>query len=344
MKVLVITGSRADRNGLEVVHEALLKAWHTSHLWQADDFGYSSKHVDAAIVGGDRFEVLEAVVELARRRIPIAHIAGGDVTEGSADNRYRDAITALSCIHFATNAVAFNRITGGDYNEGPLSHKGDKVYMTGSPAIDRIKQTAVLTREGVFKRMDWRLDQKAAIVCVHPNTVESEPMMEARAVVAALSKIEIQCVCLGANADPGGEAINSVWRDWSGSRHQCVFAENVSPQLYYSLMTHCDVMVGNSSAMLYEAPSFGLQCVLVGDRQRGRTIPDNVYHSGLEPDRIAEIIMKLADHGRSTCENPYGDGNSAPRIVEALEENVWRWLSERREVSHVKHVENELRR
>src|SRR6516162_9614796 len=110
MRAIVITGSRADRNGLEVVHEALLKAGHKSQFMQWNlSVIRACAEADVAILGGDRFEILEAAVEITGMDVPIAHIAGGDVTEGSADNRYRDAITALSCIHFATNEDAYLR-------------------------------------------------------------------------------------------------------------------------------------------------------------------------------------------------------------------------------------------
>jgi UDP-hydrolysing UDP-N-acetyl-D-glucosamine 2-epimerase len=329
MKALVITGSRADRNGLEVVYEALLKAGHDSRLCEQNKWDNG----DVAVIGGDRIEILEAAVDLAKRRIPIAHIAGGDVTEGSADDRYRDAISKLACIHFATNHWAESRLR---YEH--LARQGDAIYETGSPAIDRIKQTPVYDKSGTFIQIGLPTNDKpTALVCVHPNTV-GQPLAEFFAVKEALSALEIQCIVLGANADPYGDRINESFKFWCATRGH-VFAENVSPQLYYSLLTHCDVMVGNSSAMLYEAPSFGLPCVLVGDRQNGRIVPDNVLVCDSDADEIVGYMQERLQHGRISCENPYGDGDSAPRIVKALEENSWRWSDSKRDSTFpVKHA------
>jgi UDP-hydrolysing UDP-N-acetyl-D-glucosamine 2-epimerase len=335
MRALVITGSRADCNGLEVVHEALLKAGHKSQFMQWNlSVIRACAEADVAILGSDRFEILEAAVEITGMDVPIAHIAGGDVTEGSADNRYRDAITALSCIHFATNEDAYLRLT-----QHLARHSDDRVYHTGSPAIDRIYQTAITVKDELWRQLGFWPDGPVALVCVHPNTVGKDPTADFAAVEHALHKLDLCCVLLGANADNGGAAINTMWQALAKQSSKVTFHDNVSPQLYYSLMKYCDVMIGNSSAMLYEAPSFGLPCVLVGDRQKGRSIPNNVVaQTKLDAEHVRAGIRAALMYGRHKCNNPYGDGKSAPRIVKALEQNVWRRLSEELEVCHVKHV------
>jgi UDP-hydrolysing UDP-N-acetyl-D-glucosamine 2-epimerase len=316
MKALVITGSRADRNGLEVVHEALHKAGHESEFiyWRSDYSWMDGWEGDVAVVGGDRSEILHVALQMSLAGIPIAHIAGGDVTEGSADNRYRDAITALSCIHLATNQPAFARLA-------KLTHGEDSVWLTGSPAIDRIKQTPVLTKEQTFDEIGFDWDKPVALVCVHPNTLGDAPLRDYNAVRQAIAEMGLQCVWLGANADKGGDDINehaeAFCRVTSPIR---AFYKNVSPQIYYSLMTHCDVMVGNSSAGYYEAPCFGLPVVQVGDRQKGRMEPKNVVWIAPKADAVMAEVKHAVVSGRFTCDNPYGDGQSAPRIVKALEE------------------------
>jgi UDP-N-acetylglucosamine 2-epimerase len=163
-------------------------------------------------------------------------------------------------------------------------------------------------------------------VCVHPNTLGDAPLRDYNAVRQAIAEMGLQCVWLGANADKGGDDINehaeAFCRVTSPIR---AFYKNVSPQIYYSLMTHCDVMVGNSSAMLYEAPSFCLPCVLFGDRQKGREYPQNLFSCPADiPQFLTRQIQLALGTDRRIWEglpiNPYGDGNSAPRIVKALEE------------------------
>jgi UDP-hydrolysing UDP-N-acetyl-D-glucosamine 2-epimerase len=320
LKALVLTGSRADRNGLEVLHNALLRAGHYSEL--SSCFSRFNGKPDVVILGGDRIEVLSYVVGISELGIPIAHLAGGDVTEGSADDRYRDAITALSCIHFATNFGSHCRLVER------LGHRRDSIYLTGSPAIDRIQQTPVFDKDDTMNMFYMHCDRPVALVCVHPNTIGRDPCVDARITIDALKRLNLQCIVLGPNADRGGKEVEAMIQEWrKGQADRMVsYWPNVSAKLYYSLMTHCDVMVGNSSAGYYEAPSFGLPVVQVGNRQHGRMAPDNVVETVLNADYVTEVIQYQLDSGRCVdCRNPYGQGHSAPLIVAALEENNWRW-------------------
>lgn len=326
MRVLVISTSRADRNGQEVVATALSNASHS--VWFAtceirsnrlDDF-------DIAVVAGDRSEMLAAAVECVVARLPICHIAGGDRTEGSADDRFRDAISSLACIHCVTHQQAFDRLF-------PRLRNTDWLVLTGSPALDAIRLTPILGPAETFKRLDMAVGSHHVIVAVHPNTVGEDRLLDFRAVMRTVTGTPdtFRFLCLGANADPGGRDINDRLRAFVGQRPGSVFHENLAPELFYSAMTHCDAMIGNSSAAYYESAMFGIPCIDIGFRQKGRIAPDTVInvrpHSN--PAFVRGCLLDAMKRGRVQCKSPYGDGHSAPRIVKALEDNSWRWAKKR---------------
>jgi len=316
MRVLVFTGSRADRNGLEAVYDALIAAGHSAHIGQ-DDRAWNEPP-DVVVVAGDRFEVLEKCFETVLSQIPICHIAGGDVTEGSMDDRFRDAITALASIHCTTNIRSYRRVSY-------MARKGDLVVCTGSPAIDKIRQTPVLPRNQLFSFFGLSTEFKTVLVTVHPNTaVGDDPFADFNTVLSVLNELDgmVQVLWLGANADRGGERINEIATCWCADRPDLTrFRRNILPVHYYSAMAHFDVMLGNSSAGVYEAPSFGLPVVNVGNRQHGRIIPPNVRtaYAADKPNVARALLCGWLGIGRCECNNPYGDGKSAPRIVQAIE-------------------------
>lgn len=359
LRIAIITGSRSDWNGLGMVGRALEAAGEEVFVvvtgqhcedaqtliderWQhwlfaspdasgpitkiagrvADRVGTALVELkpDMAVMAGDRYEVLSAALSASLLGIPIVHIAGGDVTEGSQDDRFRDGITALACVHCATSEYALSRLM-------QRTHHDDYAVVTGSPAIDRIKATPVLSARETYERFGLSVGKHEIIVSVHPNTVGGDPMLECRVLLAALNDLGegFNFACLGANADVGGDRINAALEAFCIQHPGSVFRGNVSPQLYYSLLTHCDCMVGNSSAAYYEAPSFGIPCVDIAPRQRGRLVPENVGNVAADRELIVRSIRwSLANRGHSPVPNPYGDGQSAPRIVKAIQDNAWR--------------------
>lgn len=357
MKVLVLTTSRADWNGLGMVARECVRrkiavcvcAYTIMPDWgnaiNDDGLIYDCGldaierqciefQPDVAVVAGDRWELLEACITLCKYKIPICHIGGGDITEGSMDNRYRDAITMLACIHCVETERARERLKR-------LGLTGDSLYLTGQPGLDRIKQTPLLKQFEVLQQTGLGNAKPTALVCVHPNTVASDPLVDYYPTQHALADLGIQCVCIGANADPGGAMINALLEEWAKDNPFVRFLPNVSPQFYYSLMAYCHVMVGNSSAGTAEAPCFGIPVVNVGDRQKGREFGPSTWHAVPTVESVRQQIdaalwWRSAAHKSEPWQSPYGDGESAPRIVKALEDNAWRWSSKQSEVSHVK--------
>ncbi len=274
---------------------------------------------DLAIVVGDRYEILGAATAAALLRIPIAHLSGGDITEGSIDDRLRYAITALSDLHFPTNWPAAERLTW-------TVRKPETVHMGGSPALDRIRVTPLIPKEQLFGQ--WSIEPKIILVSFHSVTNEAEPTRGCIEMLAACKELDDEIkpvhylwLLLGSNADAGGKEINRlmlIFKSTCGDRS--TFVANLPPQLYYSALAHCDLQIGNSSAGLYEAPSFGIPVVNISPRQDCRLAAANVRTCAPTREAILHTIKLQLAEGRKPCVNPYGDGHSAERIAKIIGE------------------------
>src|SRR3990167_1087566 len=263
-RICVITGSRADRGLME---------WPVKKLREDGSFGvvevdaYSYFEGDLALMLGDREEILAAATACHLKRLPIAHIAGGDVTEGSYDDAMRDCISRMASIHFVTSTSAMARLT----------HMGCKnVNLVGNPGVDYIRNA------------DWKKERPFAepyvVVSYQAETIDGTIDRE-----WWLSIPQKKQVYIRPNPDRGSDEINGIIE----SR---LFGENVAYDFlphdeYLNLIFYCDELSGNSSSMLYEAPELGIKTRMIGKRQRGRTIP---WGDGFASERIVKILKYAA--------------------------------------------------
>ena len=263
---------------------------------------------------GDRYEILAAAQAALIACIPVAHIAGGDVTHGAFDDCIRHAITKMAHLHFVTNAKARERVI-------QMGEKPEQVYLVGSPGIDEIRLTPFLTQEKIEHRLDFRLRQKNIIVTFHPPTLdEVDAAVQFKALLDALDcfKPDTGVIITGANADPRGGEINRLIHDYVKDREYAAEYMSLGQQCYFSLMKLADAVVGNSSSGLYEAPSLGLPTVNIGDRQEGRLKAKSVIDCNPEAGAIRSAIEQAFAMDCSSIENPYGDGHATERILDVL--------------------------
>lgn len=260
---------------------------------------------DLMLVLGDRFEMLAGALAAVPCRIPLAHVHGGEVTEGALDNSFRHALSKISHLHFAATRLAADRLV--QMGEEPW-----RVTISGAPALDR------------FGSPPRRPDEGFLLVTYHPVTQEpGQEVKQVDALVRALLRIGRPCVITAPNADPGSQKIRDrlvrFSRDNAGSR----FVESAGADGYIDLMARAAAMVGNSSSGILEAPSFGLPVVNVGTRQDGRERAKNVIDCGTDERSIEGAIHRaLRPSFRASLrgmKNPYGDGHAARRIVRRLE-------------------------
>lgn len=270
---------------------------------------------DIALVLGDRFEILAAAQACLVHRVPLAHIAGGDTTEAAFDESIRHAITKMAQLHFVTNAQAAQRVR--QMGEDPAS-----VHVVGSPGLDHLRRRPLLDRSALQAALGAPLGERNLLVTFHPVTLDPEDgLLQFEELLAALDEQPQGTVTwfTHPNADTGGRALTDRLLGWAAARPGRVRAHASLGQLrYLSLMAQCDAVVGNSSSGLYEAPSFGVPTVNIGDRQRGRLAAASVLHCAPRRDAVLQAIAHALAEGRRDVANPYGDGHSAERIVDAL--------------------------
>jgi UDP-hydrolysing UDP-N-acetyl-D-glucosamine 2-epimerase len=270
---------------------------------------------DVVLLLGDRFEILAAAQACLLHKIPLAHIAGGDVTEGAYDESIRHAITKMAHVHFVTNDDAARRVR--QMGENP-----QQVHVVGSPGLDHLRRRPLLGKVELQQALGASLGQRNLLATFHPVTLsQDDGLSEFDELLAALDETgqDTTIWFTRPNADNGSRAIASRLEAWAGQQGQRVQVHTSLGQLrYLSLMAVANAVVGNSSSGLYEAPSLGVPTVDIGDRQRGRLAAASVLHCAPERAAIAASIRQaLALDCRDTV-NPYGDGHSAARIVAAL--------------------------
>jgi len=272
---------------------------------------------DVVVVLGDRFEMLAAAVAALPFALPVAHIHGGEVSEGAMDNQIRHAITKLAHLHFASAEPHARRIAA-------MGEEPWRIHTVGAPGLDRLATTEPLPRAGLARELRLPEAGPWLLVTFHPVTLEyRDTAAHIDELLAALEKTDGFIVITYPNADTAGRLIIERIEEFAG-RHprRCRLAKSLGERLYLSLLRHADLMIGNSSSGLIEAPSFGLPVVNVGSRQRGRLRGANVID--VEPSR--EDILRGIEAAQAlpfrvrarAAANPYGDGHAAPRIVEIL--------------------------
>lgn len=270
---------------------------------------------DIVLVLGDRFEILAAVQACLVHNVPVAHIAGGDTTEGAFDEGIRHAITKMAHVHFVTNELSARRVR--QLGEDPAH-----IHVVGSPGLDHLRRQNLLDRDALVESLGAPLGPRNLLITFHPVTLEpGDSERQFGALLAALEAAPDDLVFwfTRPNADTGGRALSSMLDAWALRHRERTRVHASLGQLrYLSLMAHVDAVVGNSSSGLYEAPSLKVPTVNIGDRQRGRLSTTSVIDCSPSSDAILDALTQALRLDCSAVVNPYGDGQSAPRIVSVL--------------------------
>lgn len=277
---------------------------------------------DILVVLGDRFELLAPAISALLAKIPIAHIHGGETSQGAVDEGVRHAITKLASLHFAATETYRRRII--QMGEDPQC-----VFAFGAPGLDALHQVKLLTRPELTARLDFELAAPTALVTYHPVTLERNTAeQQIENLLTALQQERIRAIFTQANADTQGRLINQRIAAFCQDRPADYrLHDNLGQQLYLSCLRHVDLMVGNSSSGLIEAPSFKLPVVNIGDRQQGRIKAANVIDVGYAAEEIAAGIRQALARpwrdGLRDMTNPYagrGDGRVSFFIKEQLKQ------------------------
>jgi UDP-hydrolysing UDP-N-acetyl-D-glucosamine 2-epimerase len=271
---------------------------------------------DILLVLGDRFEMHAAVVAALPLRIPVAHIHGGELSEGAIDDALRHSITKMSHLHFVSTEVYARRLI--QMGEEPW-----RVKISGAPALDNLKTIKLFPREEMAEEYGVTAIENFLLVTYHPVTLEHEKTEQQMVeLLQALDEIDLPVVFTYPNADTGSRRIVDSILEYAGRNNRVQTFVNMGTRGYFSLMAHAAAMVGNSSSGIIEAASFKLPVVNIGNRQRGRLRARNVVDVGYaRAEIVAGLNSALAPGfraGLADLINPYGDGHAAEKIVAEL--------------------------
>ncbi|MEO6815120.1 MAG: UDP-N-acetylglucosamine 2-epimerase [Edaphobacter sp.] len=270
---------------------------------------------DLLLLIADRYEMLAPASVALTLRIPVAHIEGGEISEGAIDDAVRNALTKMAHLHFTSTDTARARVISMD--EEPW-----RVTRAGAPSLDHITRSQLLTRSQLEQTLQLNLKQAPTVVAYHPVTLLQNTTEEADALFDALSRIKGQIIFCYPNADAGSHSLMQRTHEFIRQHTDAHVFVNLGAVTYWSLLKQADLLLGNSSSGIMEAASFALPAVNVGLRQHGRERAPNVLDADPNVDSILDkIATAQSEDFRESLRgmtNPYGDGHAAERMVRVL--------------------------
>lgn len=284
----------------------------------ADEFQRAD--LDMLILLGDRYEALSAAICAMVMRIPIAHLHGGELTEGAIDEGIRHSITKMSYLHFTSTEQYRNRVI-------QLGENPERVFYVGALGVENIKKINLMTKEELERSIHFEIDENTVIVTYHPVTLENNTVEE-----QFLNLLEvldrnpkIRMIFTKANADTNGRIVNELIDKYvaQNSERACAFM-SLGQKRYLSALKYCRIVIGNSSSGIIEAPSFGKPIINIGDRQKGRICADSVINCGYTQQEIQQAmetaLTKEFENKASNCRNPYEKENTAANIISVIKD------------------------
>lgn len=273
---------------------------------------------DLLVILGDRYEMLSVATTALILQIPIAHLHGGEITEGAYDDAIRHSITKMSHLHFASTEAYRKRII-------QLGEQPEHVFNVGAIGIDNIKKLPLLTRAALEKDLGIKFQQHTYQVTFHPATLDKAPPEHQFAILLeALEEQENSLfIFTKSNADTGGRIINQMIDDFVKHKPDIAVAyTSLGALRFLSVVRASDAIIGNSSSGILEAPSLGTATINIGTRQKGRIQAESVINTPVDKDKIADAIKSTQTEAfKARLENvvnPYGNGNTAEMIIRQL--------------------------
>ncbi len=272
---------------------------------------------DIIVVLGDRFEIFAAVSVALVARIPVAHLHGGEATEGAFDEALRHSITKMSHLHFVAAEVYRQRVI-------QLGEQPERVFLVGGLGIDNIKRLSLLSKAELEQSLDFKLGTKNLLITFHPVTLETATAADQmQALLLALEELEdTQLIFTLPNADTGGRTLIKMVEQFVAQHANARAYTSLGQLRYLSCIAHVDGVIGNSSSGLAEVPSFKKGTINIGDRQRGRLQADSIINCEPTLASIRAALEQLysIEFQEKLCHviNPYGEGGASAKIIDTL--------------------------
>ncbi len=339
---LVVTGTHLEEkfgytideihdDGFQIAHEIKtdLQTDSTHHTLKAlastiEKFSiyFSKNKPDLLLILGDRFEILGVVQSALFHQIPIAHIHGGEITEGAFDNNIRHAITKFSHLHFTSNEEHKRRVI-------QMGEQPEHVFNVGAPGLENISNMNFFDKKKLENELGINLNEKILLITFHPTTLESNDsgIAAIESLVQALSYFnDFSQIITMPNADPGHKKIMDAWNKYVESNNNVNIFKSLGLKRYLSLMKISSVVIGNSSSGIIEAPFLKVPTVNIGQRQKGRCCATSIIHCEAISINIQEAIKealsskmnKITNNSRSL----YGDGQTSSKLISILKQDI----------------------
>lgn len=273
---------------------------------------------DIILILGDRYEMLAVANVALVKNLPLAHISGGERTEGLIDEQIRHSITKIANIHFP----------GAEEYAENIAKMGEerwRIFNVGDPGIENMKNIRLYEDKEIEEKIGFKVDKNTLIVTFHPVTLEIRNTEEyIDNLIAALKKFNNKIIITYPNSDAGSNIIIDKIKEYEERNENVKVFKSLGIQLYLSVVKKCGVVVGNSSSGIVEAPYFKIPVVNIGNRQKGRLMAKNIINCNYDSNEIYNAIKKsLTDEYREYVNKDtislYGDGNTSEKIVEVLE-------------------------
>lgn len=279
---------------------------------------YNELKPDLVVVLGDRYEILAAAEAAMIERIPIAHIHGGEVTEGAFDDAIRHSITKMSHLHFTSTEEYRKRVI-------QLGEQPDRVFYVGAPGVENIKLFPLMTKEEAEESVNFKLDENTILVTYHPVTLGNHTAeKDIKEFIGALDeRKDLRVIFTMPNSDTGSQAIVDAINEFvANNPDRAIAYKSLGIMRYLSVMKYSGAVVGNSSSGLLEVPSFGIPTLNIGDRQKGRMAADSVYNCATDKESILkglDVIMSPAFKKKAAeTYNPYDKENTSEEIFKVI--------------------------
>lgn len=281
------------------------------------EFGkyFKDEKPDLLIILGDRTEMLAIASAAMNEQIPIAHLHGGELTQGAVDDSVRHALTKMSYLHFASAEEYRRRII--QMGEAP-----ERVFNVGALGVENILREELFSREELKEAADFPAEKDYAVVTFHPVTLEAATAKQQvyELLEAMNQKPELYYLITKANSDAGGREINAIMEQEVAKHSNMKLVSSLGMKRYLSAVKYARLVLGNSSSGIIEVPALGVPTVNIGDRQQGRIMADSIINCEPQAAEIVAAMDKALHRKPEKYNNPYGDGRTSEKIVEILKD------------------------
>lgn len=275
---------------------------------------FDALHPDLLLILGDRYEMLAVASTALIYKIPIAHLHGGEITEGAFDDAIRHAISKMSHLHFTSTEAYRNRVI-------QLGEQPERVFNVGALGVENVVKNDFMSKEDIENSLKFKLTDKCFLCTYHPVTLSN--MSSEVQVLNLLESLDnykdYHIIFTYSNSDTNSQIIIKRIQEYvDKNADRCMFIPSLGQRRYFSALKHMTAVLGNSSSGIIEVPSFGIPTLDIGDRQKGRIAADSVIHCGYLVEEIKEGLEKIVNYPHQAIDNPYHKEGTCAAILQTI--------------------------